>query len=166
MTIYLYLEIHVNNQNPDTVFLLKNYRFIDIVEEENGNILFLSSWINDIDIIKYTSALYHNPEMIEIRSMQVVYVPILLQIPNTFANINKNKVIKRIEGLKYSLVEYITEDISWARNVDEFAQNIIKKVNDLEFNYRQPLKTHNMAIIFLVFQKYHVYPVYACSQSH
>ena len=94
--IYLYLEIHVNNRNPDTVFLLKNYRFIDIVEEENENILFLSSWINDIDIIKYTSALYHNPEMIEIRSMQVVYEPILLQIPNTFANINKNKVIKRI----------------------------------------------------------------------
>ena len=134
---YIYLEIHINNRNPNAIFLLKDYNFANILEEENGNVLFLSSWISNIDTLKYTSALYHNPRMIEIRSMQVVYVPILLQIPNTFTNINKNKVIKNIEGLKYSLERNITEHISWAENVDEFAQNIVNRVNNLEFNYNE-----------------------------
>jgi hypothetical protein len=134
---YIYLEISILNRNPDTIFILKDYNLINIIEDEDGIILFLSSWISRIDLIKYTSAFYHNPRMIEIRNRQTVYIPLLLQVPNEINIIDKNKVIKKIEGLKYSLVEYITEDISWARNVDEFAQNILDRVNDLEFNYNE-----------------------------
>ncbi|QQO10369.1 hypothetical protein [Breznakiella homolactica] len=135
--MYLYLEISINNRNEDSIFLLKDYSFIKVFEEENGNILYLSSWIDNIDFLKNTSALYHNPRMIEIRSMQVVYVPILIPIQNISESFNKDKTIKRIEGLKYSLDRYITEDISWANNVDDFASNIIKKVYDLEFNHNE-----------------------------
>jgi hypothetical protein len=135
--IYIYLEILINNRNQNSIFLLKDYDFVNIIEEEDGNILFLSSWVDRIDNMKNSSALYHNPRMIEIRNMQVVYVPIFLKIPNSFTEINKNRIINKIDGLKYSLVEYITEDISWAKNVDEFALNILGKVDDLKFNYNK-----------------------------
>jgi hypothetical protein len=134
---YIYLEIYIYNRNPDTIYILKDYSLSNIVENDDGIILFLSSWISRIDLLKHSSALYHNPRMVEIRSRQTVYIPILIQIPDEMNIIGTNKVIKKIEGLKYSLVEYITADISWARNVDEFAQNILDRVNDLDFNYNE-----------------------------
>ena len=134
---YIYLEISIWNRNPDTIFILKDYNLINIIEDEDGIILFLSSWISNIDFIKRTSALYHNPRMVEIRNRQNVYIPLLLQIPNEINIINKNKVVKKIDGLIYSLERYITEDISWAENVDEFVQDILNRVNALEFNYNQ-----------------------------
>ena len=144
---YIYLEISIWNRNPDTIFILKDYNLINLIEEDDGIILFLSSWISNIDFLKRTSALYHNPRMVEIRNRQSVYIPLLLQIPNGINILNKNKVIKKIEGLKYSLEEYITKDITWARNVDEFARNIVNKVNDLTFNYSEHTHKYGNIIV-------------------
>jgi hypothetical protein len=144
---YIYLEISIWNRNPDTIYILKDYDLINIIEDEDGLILSLSSWISRIDLLKHTSALYHNPRMVEIRNRQRVYIPLLLQIPDGINVFDKNKVVKKIDGLFYSLVEYITEDISWARNVDEFAQNIINRVNDLEFNYNEYTHKYGNIII-------------------
>jgi hypothetical protein len=134
--LYIYIEIEIWNRNIESLFVLKNYRIKDIVEED-GIIIHLSSWIDDLDYLKNTSAMYHNPSMIEFRKQQSVYLPLLLKLPENYRNIDKNKTIKEIKGLKYSLNQYITEDISWAENVDEFASGIRQKVNELVFVYNK-----------------------------
>jgi len=81
--------------------------------------------------------MYHNPPMVEIRHMQRAYLSLLLKIPVDNMSIDRSKTIKQIVGFKYSLNQYITEDISWASNVNEFASGIRQNVNDLVFNYNK-----------------------------
>jgi hypothetical protein len=135
--LYVYIEISIWNRNTEKIFVLKNYDINNIVEEDDGIILHLSSWIDKLDFLKYSSAMYHNPPMIEIRNKQKVYLSILLKIPDKNGDIDKSKNIKEIIGLKYSLQEYITEDISWAENIDEFANGIKENVDNLIFVYNQ-----------------------------
>ena len=135
--LYIYIEISIWNRNIENLFILKNYNIKNIVEEEDGIIIYLSSWIDNLDFIKNTSAMYHNPQMIEFRNRQHVYLPLLLKIPENIINIDVDKNIKEIIGLKYSLQEYITQDISWADNVDEFALGIKSKINELNFIYNK-----------------------------
>ena len=135
--LYIYIEISIWNRNIHNIYILKNYDVINIVEEEDGIILILSSWIDQLDYLKYTSAMYHNPPMVEIRHMQRAYLSLLLKIPVDNMSIDRSKTIKQIVGFKYSLNQYITEDISWASNVNEFASGIRQNVNDLVFNYNK-----------------------------
>jgi len=135
--LYIYIEISIWNRNIENLYVLKNYKIKEIIEEEDGINIYLSSWIDNLDYLKYTSAMYHNPPMIEFRNKQHVYLPLLLMIPENNKNIDKNKKIKEIIGLKYSLQEYITQDISWAKDVDEFALGIKEKVNELIFIYNK-----------------------------
>ena len=135
--LYVYIEISIWNRNAESIFVLKNYDIVDVIEEEDGIILILSSWIDRLDYLKYTSAMYHDPQMIEFRNMQSVYLPLLLKIPENNVNFDQNKIIKEIKGLKYSFSQYITEDISWASNVDEFADGIRGKVSELIFVYNK-----------------------------
>jgi hypothetical protein len=135
--LYVYIEISINNRNINNLYVLKNYDIINIIEEEDGIILILSSWIDELDHLKYSSAMYHNPEMIEIRYKQMVYISLLLKVPENKINIDKNKKIKEIKGLKYSLNKYITEDITWANDVNEFASGIRNNVNEIVFIYNK-----------------------------
>ena len=145
--LHLYLEITIWNKNEDNIFLLKDYNLVNIIKEENGITLYLSSWIDRLDWLKNTSALYHNPQMIEIRSRQLVYIPILLKVPNELQIINRDNVIKEIIGLKYSLQQYITEDISWENDVDAFALDILERVADLKFIYNEYSRKYGNLVI-------------------
>ena len=145
--LYMYLEISIWNRNVDSIYLLKDYNLENIIEEENGIILYLSSWVDHLDLLKYTSALYHNPRMIEIRSRQLVYIPLFLKVPNEFQIINTNNVIKEIIGLKYSLQQYITEDITWASDVDSFALGILERVADLNFIFNEYTRKYGNLVI-------------------
>jgi hypothetical protein len=145
--LYVYFEISIWNRNAESIFVLKNYDIVDVIEEEDGIIFILSSWVDKLDFLKYTSAMYHNPSMIEFRNMQRVYLPLLLKIPENNANIDQNKIIKEIRRLKYSLNEHITEDIVLASNVDEFADEIREKVNDLTFIYNMYNRKYGNIIV-------------------
>ena len=78
---YIYIEISIWNRNMESLFVLKNYSIENIVEEEDGIIIYLSSWIDNLDFLKNTSAMYHNPPMIEFRNRQHIYLPLLLKMP-------------------------------------------------------------------------------------
>jgi hypothetical protein len=138
---YIFIELSITNRNTETIYILKNY-YIDEIIETNENIKFIikSSWLSNClsydgngELIWASTSMYHNPPMFEIRNNQRMYVSLLINIPSKYNNINKNKIINEIEGLKFSFYEYITEDISYAENPLEFYNGILEKINDLKY---------------------------------
>jgi hypothetical protein len=138
---YVFIELSIYNRNPETIYVLKDY-VIDEIIETNETIKFLikSSWLSSClgydengDLIWISSAIHHNPSMIEIRNNQSTYVSLLLKIPDKHSDSYKNKIITEIDGIKFSFHEYITEDISHAENVIGFYNEILKKLNDLKY---------------------------------
>ena len=110
---YLFIELSIYNKNDATVYLLKEYYFDDIIEiDDNLKISVISKNITSIINIDnegneyISSSIHHECKMIDVRSGQFVNLVLLLNIPKNFEQINRNKKIIEICGIKYLNQDY------------------------------------------------------------
>ncbi|QQO07609.1 hypothetical protein [Breznakiella homolactica] len=135
---YVYIEVRIYNRNEEPVFVLTPYS-IGSVEERNGCLkIDLLNWLNFVKPSEssdgnhwYSSALFHNPRMIEIRNKQTVYIPLFMEIPEEYLSLNWKKQIIEITGLKYSFREYITYDITYTEDPMGFYTEVEKNVKSM-----------------------------------
>jgi hypothetical protein len=152
---YLFLELLIQNITSETIYVLKDY-YIEEIIEDNGY-LKLSIKSNKLTgLIGYDEngemewislAMFHEPQMIEIRSNQTSYLTLLLNIFDEFTEIDRTKEINEIVGIKYSIQEYknIIKIELWEKDILLFNDNIQNNFYDLGYRRRsflnQPLNS-------------------------
>ena len=140
---YLFLELSIQNRTLETIYVLKNYFIEEIIEDnEYIKLLIRSNRLNGLvgyndngEMEWISSAIWHEPPIVEIRSNQSSYLTLLLIIPDEFIKINKDYEINEIVGIKYSVQEYnnILNIELWEKDLLLFFDNIQQSFYDLRY---------------------------------
>ena len=143
---YLFIELYIQNRTLETIYVLKDYYIDEIIDNnEYLKLTIESSKLNSFigyddngELEWISSAIWHEPNMVEIRSNQNSYLTLLLNIPNNFTEINRNNKINEIIGIKYSIQEYryILKPELWEEDLFLFINDIRQSFYDIQYRRR------------------------------